>query len=209
MANAATITQTKPFSSLSTSGQLFSWNQFDSSLGTLDSISLKISGSATGRFSVTTTAEDAVSVSSPTARLRLLFSGSGRPPSAETQTLLTALPVTPSVDPSFSVPGTSTQAFALSTDPLGLTDVNAALIAYASYFTGTGTVSSTLSRPFALTTVGGENTSDTSTLLTYGTVELIYNYTPVPVPEPSTYALAAAGLGIVGFVRARRRKSGI
>lgn len=29
----------------------------------------------------------------------------------------------------------------------------------------------------------------------------------VPVPEPSTYALAAAGLAIAGFMRARRRKS--
>lgn len=31
----------------------------------------------------------------------------------------------------------------------------------------------------------------------------------VPVPEPSTYALAAVGLAVAGFVRARRRKASV
>lgn len=30
-----------------------------------------------------------------------------------------------------------------------------------------------------------------------------------PVPEPSTYALAAIGLGLVGVIRARRRRAGV
>jgi hypothetical protein len=34
-----------------------------------------------------------------------------------------------------------------------------------------------------------------------------YSISVTAVPEPSTYALAAVGLGVAGFVRARRRKS--
>ncbi|RYG21071.1 MAG: PEP-CTERM sorting domain-containing protein, partial [Burkholderiales bacterium] len=30
--------------------------------------------------------------------------------------------------------------------------------------------------------------------------------TALPVPEPETYALLAAGLGVIGFVASRRRR---
>lgn len=33
------------------------------------------------------------------------------------------------------------------------------------------------------------------------------NYNPPPVPEPETYAMMLAGLGVLGFVASRRRKS--
>ena len=36
-----------------------------------------------------------------------------------------------------------------------------------------------------------------------------YSVSVSAVPEPSTYALAALGLGVAGFVRARRRKSAV
>ncbi len=36
-----------------------------------------------------------------------------------------------------------------------------------------------------------------------------YSISVRAVPEPSTYALAAVGLGVAGFVRARRRKSAV
>jgi hypothetical protein len=36
-----------------------------------------------------------------------------------------------------------------------------------------------------------------------------YSISVSAVPEPSTYALAAVGLGVAGFVRARRRKSAV
>jgi hypothetical protein len=36
-----------------------------------------------------------------------------------------------------------------------------------------------------------------------------YSISVSAVPEPSTYALAALGLGVAGFVRARRRKSAV
>jgi hypothetical protein len=36
-----------------------------------------------------------------------------------------------------------------------------------------------------------------------------YAFSVQAVPEPSTYALAALGLGVAGFVRARRRKSAV
>lgn len=39
-----------------------------------------------------------------------------------------------------------------------------------------------------------------------GTVNYAIASTAAPVPEPETYALLAAGLGIVGFVASRRRR---
>jgi len=52
-------------------------------------------------------------------------------------------------------------------------------------------------------TIAYDLTSSTSGLLT-GTVSTSMNVTPVP--EAETYALALAGLGVVGLVAARRRK---
>lgn len=50
--------------------------------------------------------------------------------------------------------------------------------------------------------VFGEKTVDGSTAL-YG---LTSSVVAAPVPEPETYALLAAGLGVIGFVSSRRRR---
>jgi hypothetical protein len=44
--------------------------------------------------------------------------------------------------------------------------------------------------------------------LSLGSTELYYSYAN-PVPEPETYAMLLSGLGLIGFMAKRRKKSGI
>lgn len=69
---------------------------------------------------------------------------------------------------------------------------------YTADFTGTGVASTGYFK-----TNDGDGWNEA-----YGEYRGIMSVTAAAVPEPTTYALAAIGLGIAGFVRARRRKAG-
>ncbi|MCE9586776.1 MAG: PEP-CTERM sorting domain-containing protein [Verrucomicrobia bacterium] len=199
-ANAATINQLQSFSSLSTNSLVLTWNQFDSALGTLTGISLIIDGTVTGSFDVfNSDLVDPATLSNPKDRLRLTFSGLGAPSAQQTaQTTLTTIPAM-----QFTIATNSNQSFNLGLNPQSLGSVNNNLFAFAEFFTGTGTLSSTLVQPFVLTSDNSGNTTvDYSQMFASGSVSIDYTYDAIP--EPSTYALM--GLGALALVVAYRRK---
>jgi hypothetical protein len=176
------------------------WNQFDSSLGTLTGISLTIDGTVTGSFDVFNVDPfDPANLSIPRDRLRLTFSGSGAPSAQQTtQTTLTTTPAMP-----YRMEPLSNESFNLAPNPQSLDSVNNNLFAFANFFTGTGTLSSTLIQPFVLASDNSGNTTvDYSQMFASGSVSLDYTYDAVP--EPSTYALF--GIGALALVVAYRRK---
>jgi hypothetical protein len=199
-AHAATINQLQSFSGLSTNSLVQTWNQFDSTLGTLTGISLTINGTVTGSFKVfNVDSIDPATVGNPKDRLRLTFSGSGAPSTQQTtQTTITTTPAW-----WYTIDPLSNESFNLSPNPQSLGSVNNNLFAFAEFFIGTGTLSSTLIQPFVLTSDNSGNTIvDYSQMFASGNVSLDYTY--AAVPEPSTYALFS--LGALALVIAYRRK---
>jgi hypothetical protein len=200
--SAETITQTKPFSGLSSGSVSLTWDQFNPAVGTLTGISLTINGTASGSFNVfNTDSVDPANLSNPKNRLRLTFSGSGAPAVQQTtQTTMTTSPGMP-----YQLSSGSSASFNLSPDPQFIGSVTNSLFASASYFTGLGTLSSSLVQPFTLTSDNSGNTTvDYNSLSASGYVEVVYTYQAVP--EPSTYAMALAGLAYGSYSLFRRRK---
>lgn len=198
---ADTINQSQSFSNLSDSSIPLTWNQFNPSLGTLTGISLIINGSTTGFFTVFNSDQiDPATLSNPKDRLRLTFTGSGSPTAQ--QTTQVGLSTTPPMP--FVLPQDSSASFSLSPDPQFLGSVTNSLFSFSSYFTGLGTLSSSLAQPFTLTSDNsGYTTVDYSTMFASGSVSLIYTFQAVP--EPSTYV--TFGISGIGMLMLIRRKS--
>jgi hypothetical protein len=200
LVSAETVLQSNPYSVGGSFPQTLNWNKFDPSLGTLTGVSLAINGTSSGYVLVQNTGVDVLYISGFYNKVRLTFSGTISNPGSQTSanTLI-------STDPSIAqLPAFSAEQFNLHAE--ALTGLSNDLTAFLSYFTGPGSFTTDI---FQLPSVGSSNGDATdlenSSLATGGVVSIVYTYSPVP--EPSTYALAALGLGIAGFVRARRRKS--
>ncbi len=208
-APAAIVFQSQSFSNV-TSGSALTWNQFDSSLGTLTSIVFTLDGSITGSFSVSNTdLFTDINISSPNARLALTFSGGGAPsPLQGTSATFTTSPGTTAGSPFVLQEGQS-QAFDVDPTPFTLNPYTSAnLMASSAYFTGLSTFDTTVLRITGVTLVGGTSTQNFSSLLADGTVGLTYTYTPSSaIPEPGTWAAAALLAGGAAFARWRKRKS--
>lgn len=212
-ASAETSFQDKPYSVVGTSGsassQTLTWDKFDPSLGTLTGVSLSIGGTASGSVSVTNTDVDALNLFDFVNRIRLTFSGTGSKPGSQTttNTALVSSPVIPTSPGTYSLAGESTQGFALNPGSQTLSGLSNNLDAFLAYFTGPGAFTTSLVQlPAIGSSNSGFTTVDNAGLLAAGMVSIVYTYQPVP--EPSTCALAAVGLAVAGFVRARRRKAG-
>jgi hypothetical protein len=203
-AQSAIIFQTQNFSNVTT-GTSLTWNQFDSSLGTLTGVVFDFGGTLSGSFDITDTDSFSdVTVSSPNARLGLSFSGGGAPsPLQGTSATFATSPAS-----GFTVSGGATQTFTVDPSPFTLTPYTSSnLIASAAYFTGLSTFNTSILRIMGVTLVGGTSSQDFSNALADGSVGLIYTYTPTSaIPEPGTWAAAALLAGGAAFVRWRKRK---
>lgn len=85
-------------------------------------------------------------------------------------------------------------------------DTNASdLTAFSSATGGTYQVLFSTLTGVLLNSTGGNAQASQQTVL-QGTFTLTYNYTPATVPEPSTWAVLAAGAGLVSVLALRRRQ---
>ena len=208
LVSAETVLQSNPYSVAdSPTPQTLNWNKFDPSLGTLTGVSLTINGTSSGSVLVQNTDFDTIDLNNFFNRVRLTFSGTISNPGAQSSanTLISTTPSIPASPAVYRLSADSAMQFDLDSAQ-ALTGLSNDLTAFLSYFTGPGSFTTAIFQlPAIASSDGGATVVDNSSLATGGVVSMVYTYSPVP--EPSTYALAALGLGVAGFVRARRRKS--
>jgi hypothetical protein len=202
-AGAATIVQTQNVTNLGNFGQSYSWNAFDTDLGTLTSAVFVVNGAYSGSFEVyayeTNTYVDYLET-----RTELDLQGQGVRGSS--------LDSPPFVG-NFAPGGTST-TFTISGSP-GITFDTGNLVPSlpSNYFTNTSFTSS-LNRYAEASTSESRSSSDFTNMKLNGTISLTYTYTPSavePVPEISTVTMGGAGglllLGIAARSRRRQQPS--
>lgn len=206
---AAIIFQTHNYSNINNTGATQTWNQFNSTLGELTSVTFTLDGSLTGSFTVTSTDEiSGLTASGPQSRLVLQFLGSSPKPAnvIGTYSPFTTTPST--VLPNFSIDPLGSQAFTINQPAVITPYTSTNLVSFSSYFVGSSTLDTKISRTFTLSLSGGSSAQDYSTALASGVVSLTYTYSPTSaVPEPGTWAAAAMLLGGVGIARWRKRSS--
>ncbi len=184
---------------------------FDSSLGTLNSVSISLDGSSTALIDLT----NKISSTGPqrvraTSTVDLIFQSSITGLDAILAGILfpSLTNATPSVTlnpgetASFG-PLTASESYALTTaDLAGITN------SFAAVGGGSFNISCISESGFALTGGGGQIDSSQTTTAGCGAA-IVYDYTPTPaqpnpVPEPASMALI--GLGALGLAAIRRRK---
>ena len=217
---ADVITQTVDFGTI-TSGSQFYFNQFNTSLGTLTSVTLDWTvNSSISTASVTNENTGSVTVN------KIVFTNTvdGYLPSVgDSGSLAQEDTKTKTVTPGGTVSSrtlTTGQSYGLSNISLGtLTDSSSYAPGDTDFnsFKGTGTVPLYVSNTFGAT-VTASGSGVTSSWLTSitgtstGNLQVTYTYTPgapiAPVPEPPSILLGFGGiLGMAGFAFKRRTKN--
>jgi len=199
--HAQLITQAQAYSLAGTSAVTsVTFNQWNPSGGSLTNVSLTIAGAVSGTFEVFNTTGTNLTVSNARTQQTFTFPGVDAPPALFTTNAM-LLQTFPATVPFYAViDGFDSQVFVLTNNmPLALSDTYD-LTDYASYFTGTGTVTLNIFSSFNISG-DGPRTFDRSGLTTAGTATLSM------VPEPSTYALLMAGCLVAGLAMWRRRRS--
>lgn len=194
------LSQTNSF--VANPSQSVSWNQFNPSLGTLSGITFEGTAGISGYFTVQNLdSASSMNVSDSKVRFSFLFSGSGAPPRINSSYLtpITTSPVSNSTGT--DIPAGATQPFdVIGTQYFSLPSTD--WFSFASYFTGSGTVSSVASQSINITSDGPNYLLNSTPTASSGSAILTYIYT---VPEPSCVSLLALGLGgLVALRRCRR-----
>jgi len=192
---------------VTTDGTTFNFSQFNSALGTLNSITFSIVSSVdSGSFFVQNNNVRSVSVKTPRDFLTVVDNqASGADYNGNNKTLVT----TPATGVAgYSLAGNTTKTFTVTPASLiGVGPVDYDLSAFLAYYTGTGLVSFNASIAPSVSITGGSVTFDMSTVDNTTAMSLAYDYTTAAVPEPSQVAASLLLVGgIAGFVIVRRRK---
>jgi hypothetical protein len=198
-AGAATIVQTQNFTNLGNGTQTYSWNGFNTAVGTLTSAVFVVNGTYSG----------SLSVESPSNDTRLYYSAAqaflGLQGVAEMSSEWTGI----EVYGSFAPQGPTTTFTIAGSDVMTINSGNLASWP-SNYFTNTTFTSSLRRITDVVIDPSFESVNTTNTRLN-GTISLTYTYTPSavePVPEISTVTMGGAGglllLGIAA--RSRRRQ---
>jgi hypothetical protein len=209
-AQSVTINQTVT-PTLTTTSQTFTFNLFDSDLGTLTAVNLLLNSSvAGGSVSLTTDAESAI-FDSFTSRVRT--SGTGLAPLETTAVPISLNPGLPNPQSANTLESyyvTGSQSLISSVQTYAINSLN-----WASYQTpgGAGNTPNFSARTFATQTLTTDGSPVfISTLYTAASsYTLRYTYTPgpAPIPEPGQVAaslLLLSGIGAYVFIK-RRKKS--
>lgn len=210
-AHAAIVTQTQiqPFS-VSFTEKSLSWFQFNPALGTLLSVEYRVDAELSGSFIVTNLHTiQSIRAHNSENFFDNAFIGPGAPP-AFPGSVLTPIPTDPLTDSIGTVipansSGTAFQVFTVSPSPqpmsVPLTDLTFA----SAYFTGVGSITSTVADFPDVEVTGGLFVVDMRGLVASGNATLIYRYDNMNrvVPEPNSAVMF--GVGVVAFAVRRFR----
>lgn len=199
-AMANTISYTSTLSSAPTDqDQALSFKQFNSSLGTLNSVTL----------SFDTTISTSVGFIAPTgstvdvslfAELFLTHPDTVTPLYYDSVTLLNNHSLTTDAG------GTASTSASAAISASGLTISASDFALFTHVGAGTGYTYAPL---YVMSTSSWDGDDGKVTFATYaaGTAKVTYDFTAAPVPEPETYGMMLLGLGLVGLVAKRKSRS--
>ncbi len=203
-AGAATVVQTQDITNLGNFGQSYSWNAFDTDLGTLTSAVLVVNGTYSGSVEVYAPDYD-TSVNALLTRTELNLQRQGVKGSS-----VNDLPFN-----GYFAPQGSTTTFTIQNTGVTFNTGDLVPSSPSDYFTNTSFTSRlTYSARLYISPNRSTSTSDTTNRRLNGTISLTYTYTPAavePVPEISTVTMGGAGglllLGIAARSRRRQQPS--
>ena len=203
-AGAATVVQNQSVTDLGNLSQSYSWNAFDTNLGTLTSAVLVVNGTYSGSFRVYAPwsgADTFVFYVDSTTTLNL--QGQGEISESYVEVLFDGS----------SVPEGSYEDFTIEDIEMTIDSENLVGTVGSNYFTNSSFTSS-LNRYANAETSESRSGSDFTNMKLNGTISLTYTYTPAavePVPEISTVTMGGAGglllLGIAARSRRRQQPS--
>jgi len=201
--NAAVISQSDAIAMSNTNwSNTLSFNQFDSSLGTLDSVSFEITGVVAGdaRYESMDSAPSTVTLSLE-AMLEL-----ARPSGAPLVVVFPVVSVVATPGPFDTVidwSGTSGGAYIGLTATLS-NSASTTSAADLALFTGAGTIDLGVSASAQSMGTGSGNLVTWFTTDASADVTVIYNYSTVPVPA-AAWLFGSGLLGLVGMARHKKR----
>ena len=189
------ISQTNAFSV--NPAQTLTWNQFDSSLGTLTGITFEATSGLSGSFTVSNQGSSSMTARRSTAENVFEFLGTGSPGVIFSDSYTPVITTPVSNTTGTTIAAGQSQVFTITAGQ-SFSLPSADFFSFASYFTGTGTVLSDASMSINITATGATFQVDSNAAKTDGSAILTYIY---QVPEPSSGALLLLGLGgLVAFV---------
>jgi len=201
---AATTSQTVSHTFDNSGNSTYSFSQFDSSLGTLTSITYFLVSSVDGGdFYVKNDNVSTVTVKSPKDFLTVVDNQTGFANYDGSNITLVTTPATGSTG--FTLAGNSSQTFTVTPKSLiGAGSVSFDLSADIATYTGNGSVTFAASIAPSVSITGGVVTFDMSKVTNTTVMTMTYTYNAIP--EPSVALMLLLG-GFAGFVIVRRRKA--